>query len=288
MNNLLLSIPTLMLCAVGYFASWKQHSNAKYTSAVLLLMLCCFTLCMYTACDFYLHEWDERYHALVAKHMMQDPLVPTLYKNPILQYDYRNWGSNHFWVHKQPLPLWTMAASMWAFGVNEIALRMPSVLITTLAVYLCFVIGSYVATKRVGYVTAFLFSVNGLIIELTAGRVATDHIDVYFMFFVALAIVFSILFVQKTKVVFNILAGCSIGAAILCKWLPALIVLTIWGLLVLDSGKFTTRQIVLNMLLLVAATVVCFLPWQLYIHKYFPLEAAWEASFNVKHFTEGL
>ncbi len=249
-------------------------------------MVCGLALRIYTSTDFFLHTWDECYHALVAKNLIQHPLTPTLYDNPIMPYYYRNWPSNHIWLHKQPLPLWTMASSMWLFGVNEIALRLPSIILTTIGIGLSFIVGSYWFNKKNGYLTAFFFSINGLIIEMAAGRAATDHIDIFFLFFIELAIVFSILFVQKQKTIFNILVGVSIGAAILCKWLPALIVVPIWILIVWDSGKLKTKEIILQLFLLLITCVLVFLPWQIYIYKAFPVEADWESSCNFRHFTE--
>ena len=249
-------------------------------------MVCGLALRIYTSSDFFLHTWDERYHALVAKNFIHHPLTPTLYDNPILPYDYKNWTGNHIWVHKQPLALWTMAGSMWLFGVNEIALRLPSIVLTTIGIWLSFFIGSYFFNKKTGYLTAYFFSINGLIIELTGGRVATDHIDIFFLFFIELAIVFSILFAQRQKAVFNILAGVSIGAAILSKWLPALIVVPIWLLIVMDSGKFKTKEIFFHLIILLTTCILIFLPWQIYIFSAFPVEATWEAGFNFKHLTE--
>ena len=288
MSNLLFGILTILMCAIGYFFSWKYWTKDNYKIAILLLVICGLFLRIYTSADFFLHSWDERYHALVAKNLIRHPLIPTLYDNPVLTYDYRSWVANHIWVHKQPLPLWGMAASMWLFGINEIALRLPSILLSTIGIYLMYIIGSYFFNKKTGYLAAFFFSVNGLIIELTAGRVATDHIDIYFLFFVELAVVFSIYFAQKGKMIFNMLAGISIGAAILSKWLPALIVLPIWLLLVVDTGKFKPKEILTQFIILIVTSILVFLPWQIYIYHTFPLEARWEAGFNLKHITEAL
>ena len=288
MSNLLFGILTILMCAIGYFFSWKYWTKDNYKIAILLLVICGLFLRIYTSADFFLHSWDERYHALVAKNLIRHPLIPTLYDNPVLTYDYRSWVANHIWVHKQPLPLWGMAASMWLFGINEIALRLPSILLSTIGIYLMYIIGSYFFNKKTGYLAAFFFSVNGLIIELTAGRVATDHIDIYFLFFVELAVVFSIYFAQKGKMIFNMLAGISIGAAILSKWLPALIVLPIWLLLVVDTGKFKPKEILTQFIILIVTSILVFLPWQIYIYHAFPLEARWEAGFNLKHITEAL
>lgn len=287
-SPLLAGIAILMLCALGYFFSWKYLKQENYRLAILLLVICGFALRLYTSSDGYIHEWDERYHALVAKNLIKHPLKPTLYDDPLLTYDYRNWTANHIWVHKQPLPLWMMSASMWIFGVHEITLRLPSILLSTIGIWLSFLIGSYFFNRKAGYLTAFFFSINGLIIELTAGRVATDHIDVFFLFFIMLAIVFGILFVQKENTIFNVLAGLSIGAAILSKWLPALIVVPIWLLIVVDSGKFKPKTIFFQFIIMGLTCIATFVPWQIYIFSAYPVEAQWEAGFNLKHFTQVL
>jgi 4-amino-4-deoxy-L-arabinose transferase len=288
MGNFIFGILTIIICTTGYFFSWRQWSKEKYVFAILLLIVCGLVLRLYMSTDFFLHEWDERFHALVAKNLIQHPLTPTLYDNPVFPYDYKNWAANHIWVHKQPLPLWTMAASMRILGVNEIAVRFPSIILTTLGIWLIYKIGTYFFNQKVGYLTALLYSINGQIIELTGGRLATDHIDIFFLFFVELAVFFSILFIRKKKPVFNVLVGISIGAAILSKWLPALIVLPIWLLMVIHSGKFKPKTILVQFIILIISCTVIFLPWQLYIYHTFPVEANWEASFNLKHITEVL
>ena len=288
MENLIFGIPTVLLSAITFLFAWKYAFKEQYRLAVLLTIIGGLALRLFTSADFYLHEWDEEYHALVAKNMIDQPLKPMLYEDPMLDYNFKDWTANHIWVHKQPVPLWTMAASMWLFGVNEIALRLPSIIFTSIGIWLVFVVGSYFFDRRSAYIAALLFAINGLIIELAAGRVATDHIDVFFLFFVLLAVYFSVVFVQRQKTVFNVLAGISIGAAILSKWLPALIVLPIWYLVVSDSRNFSLKEMAWQFGLLVGTCVLIALPWQIYIHQAFPAEAQWESAMNLKHLTETL
>lgn len=288
MDNPAWGILTILLSVSAYLLSYYHYRRDKYLRAISLLMLGGCILRLFTACDFFLHPWDEAFHAVVAKHMMHHPFIPTLYENPVLPYDYKNWAGNHIWLHKQPLPLWTMALSMSVFGVNELALRLPSILLTTMGIALTYYIGQYFFDRRTGYLAAFFYSVNGLIIEMTAGRVATDHVDVFFLFFVELAIFFSIVFARRGNVLYNVAAGFCIGAAILCKWLPALIVLPIWLLVVFDSKRFAIKEIVVHFLLLIAILVATSLPWQIYIHMAFPLEAKWEGSYNTRHLFESI
>jgi hypothetical protein len=100
----------------------------RWTMAAVALGAAALLVRAYAAGDLALHPWDERYHAVVAKHLIETPLVPTLYAEPVLPYDYRDWTGNHVWLHKPPLSLWSQALSMWLFGVAEIPMRLPSVL----------------------------------------------------------------------------------------------------------------------------------------------------------------
>lgn len=285
-NNTLYSAVTLLICTFSYLLSWYYYSKLRFLRALIFLIVSGLILRIFTASDFFLHAWDERFHALVAKNLIKHPLIPTLYDIPILNYDYKNWAENHIWLHKQPFPLWAIAGSIWIFGVNEMAVRLPSILLSTTGIWLTFYIGNYFYNKKTGFLAAFLFSINGLIIELTAGRAATDHIDVFFLFWIEVAIAFSILFVQKQKTIYNIIAGISIGFAILTKWLPALIVIPIWILIIWDSKKFNLMELCMQFLILLFTCLIIFLPWQLYIFHSFPQEAHWEYYFNYKHLIE--
>jgi 4-amino-4-deoxy-L-arabinose transferase len=286
MENIIFGIITIALCTLTYFNAWRYYKKDKFDIALLFIVLSGFLLYCYTATDFFLHVWDERYHALVAKNLSQHPFYPTLYDNPILPYDYKMWVGNHIWLHKQPLPLWLMAGSIKLFGVNEIAVRLPSILLSSIGIVLTFKIGTYFFNKRVGLFAAFLFSVNGLIIELTAGRVATDHIDITFMFFILLAVFLTTQFIKRRSLFFSLLIGASIGAAVLSKWLTGFIVLPIWLFLVIDSNSFNIKTIIIHFTWIIFTIVAVTLPWQLYIFKEFPLEAAYESSFNLGHFTK--
>ena len=288
MNNLIFGIITLLLASIGYFYSWHFQKQGQYRSAIALMILSGLGLYFYVSADFFLHFWDERYHALVAKNLINHPLVPTLYDNPVLPYDYRNWSTNHVWMHKQPLPLWGIAGSMWLFGINEIALRLPSIILASTAIYLIFSVGSYLFDRKVGYLAAFLASINGLLITLVGGRTATDHVDVFFMFFILLAIYLSIQYIKKEQTIYSFLIGVSIGFAILSKWLPALIVLPIWVLLVWDSEKFNLKTILVQFVIILITLTAIFLPWQLYTFSVFPKESIWESSHNIKHLHESL
>jgi hypothetical protein len=140
---------SLGFCLFMFLLAFCLHRLGRTRLALALIVLGGLALRIQSGSDMFLHGWDERYHALVAKNLIKHPLVPTLYDDPALPYDYRSWDANHVWLHKQPVPLWAMALSMRTFGVNEIALRSPSILLSTLAIGLTYSIGSMLFTVRV-------------------------------------------------------------------------------------------------------------------------------------------
>lgn len=278
----------VLICLVGYWFAWKSFAQGKYKLSVAILVLLGFALRLFVGSDMFLHPWDERFHALVAKNMMNDPFVPMLYNNPILAFDPNDWTTNYIWLHKQPVPLWSMSLSMYLLGTNEIALRIPTILLSTFGIFMMHEVGKMFFNRRIGFIAAFLFSIHGLIIELGGGRVPTDHIDVFFLVFILMAVYFTLLFKKRNQVIFNVLVGVAIGLAILTKWLPALIVLPIWFMILYNSGKFKFGKIVLHGLVLCIVVLAVAFPWQYYIHTYFPVESAIEKAHNFKHLTQAL
>ncbi|HOY39810.1 MAG TPA: glycosyltransferase family 39 protein [Bacteroidales bacterium] len=276
----------LIVCLTGYAYAFRVQQKNRHLLALSMLVLLGMILRTYLSLDLFLHPWDERYHALVAKNMLQSPFSPMLYNDPIMPFDYRDWSANHIWLHKQPLPLWLMSVGVWLFGNTEFAIRVPSILFSGVGIAFMYLLARELYDKKVAFLSAFLFSIHGLILEITAGRVATDHVDLFFLVFVLAAVYFSVKSYKTGKLSYSIFCGFSIGLAILCKWLPALIVFGIWGILVFKKWPFWKMLGHLSVMLLI--TTVVALPWQIYIHLRYPAEALWENGFNVKHITEVL
>jgi len=291
-DNIIVTITAFLLSFTAFAVSAILHSKNKCKISLVVLIAGGLLLRLVVSSDLYLHPHDEKFHALVAKNITRHPLKPTLYDNPVHNVNYKDWSSNNVWLHKQPFPLWTIAASISILGNNEFAVRFPSVILSALGIWLIYLICMFFFTgknqKRIAWMAAFLYAINGLILELTGGRVATDHYDLFFMVLILTAIYFTIKFIQTGRLYYNVLTGLFIGLAVLTKWLPAYIVLPVWILLVYDSDKFKTKQIVTNFLILTTVSFAVFLPWQIYIHSAFPAEAAYTSSFNLRHLTEVL
>jgi len=234
----------------------------------------------------YLHYWDEQYHALVAKNMMNHPFVPMLYANPVLEYDSGAWVGNHVWLHKQPLFLWQMALSMKIFGPSVIAMRFPSILMNAIMIFFIFRIGKLMVNNRVGFYAAVFYAVNYYVLEIVSGFKTTDHNDLAFLFYVTASIWAWTEYVEKRKIKWIILIGVFVGAAILNKWLIGFLVFGGWGISILlnNQERFQLRPY-LDAFFAFFVSLLVFVPWQIYTFIRFPDEAKYEYDLNVLHFS---
>lgn len=288
MSNVIWGVPIVSICALAYAYTWRLVNRERYGLALSIIVVCGLVLRIYVGADHYLHDWDERYHALVSRNLLRHWLVPTLYEHPVLPYSYRNWTANHIWLHKQPLTLWLMALSVRAFGLHAFAVRIPAILFSTIAIKLVYDIARVWYEKRIAIIAAFLFSIHGQIIELASGRVGTDSVDVLFLFFILLAVWLSIRAIRSKKLLDHLLVGIAIGLATLTKWLPALIVLPIWAVLAFAAFKEQRGKMFGCFVCLLLAAIAVALPWQLYILHRFPIEARWEYAYNSGHLNSAL
>ena len=311
--NLVWGLAALAAAGLLFGYAWRAWRRGRPEAAAAAIVAAGLVLRMYAGCDLFLHTWDERYHALVAKHLVEHPLVPTLYDHPVLPYDYRDWRSNHVWLHKPPLALWLMAAGMRLLGPDEIAMRLPSLLLSALAILLTYVIGSHLGGRRVGLLAAGFQAVNGYLLQLPGGRVAVDHVDNALIFFVELAILGAVLQVRSWRgghaglevrggreggagrgagtaggadglpafLLATFAIGAVCGLAVLTKWLPGLLPIPVW--LALAWRRQPPRRLAAGLLAMTAACAAVALPWQLHIRAAFPLEARWESAYNLHH-----
>ena len=274
MNNIIAGTTIIIACIIIYIVAWRFYKQSKYSIVLLLILFAGLILRVYVSNDSYLHTWDERYHALVAKNLTKHPLKPTLYDNPVLSYKPNDWVANHVWLEKGPIPLWTMAISISIFGNTDIAVRIPSILISLLSIYLTFLIGTLLFNKKVGLLSAFFHSINGLIIEVAGGKVSSDHVETFFIFFIELAGLLSVIAIIKNKnILFTSLIGVTTGLAILCKWTPALIVFPLWIIGEFMIGYKTKPQILLHLLISIFTCIIITVPWLWYINVTFHNEA---------------
>jgi len=280
----ILSIITIIYLVSVYLYSYKKNIRI----ALFFLVIGGLVLRVFMATlDEYLHLWDEQIHALVAKNLSDNFLEPKLFKNHILSYNISDWSSNYIWLHKQPLFLWQIALSIKIFGATIFAVRFPSVIMSTILIWIIFKIGKQLVNERVGYLSALFFSVMGFFLDFISGYESTDHNDVAFLFYVTLSIWAFVMYKTTEVRKYIWLIGVFAGLAILNKWLVGLLVFSGWGISFLfikeKEKKWNDFK---NLLLSLSTCIVVFLPWQIYVHIMYPIESKIEYGLNTKHFFE--
>ncbi len=266
-------------------AVWRYRIGSP-RSAFLLILAAGLLLRCAAATDHFLHPWDERYHALVAKNMIDQPLRPTLYRDPVLPYDTTHWFSNHVWLHKPPLTMWLMAGGIRIIGIDEIGLRLPGVLLSTLAIIATWGIGRRLFNDRIALLAAGLHAANGQLLDLAGGRVPSDHVDSLAIVLISFAFLLALDRRRNLAWPWVVAIGGLTGAVLLTKSAIALLVPVVWAVAAWRSDR--PWQIVRKTLLLLAVAAAIWMPWQLHIRAEFPIEANWESEYAIRHLFEVL
>jgi 4-amino-4-deoxy-L-arabinose transferase-like glycosyltransferase len=244
---------------------------------------------------------DEVFHAIVARNFLKHPFTPTLVDHPFLPFNSNDWTSNHIWLHKPPMAMWQIALFYCILGVNTLALRLPSAILSTLASWLTYLIGVRLLDRTAALIAAALQAFNPVILMLIHGYVFSDHVDISILFWTELAIYFLVRELspspgtadrrslgegrgegRKKFWSLNIaLCGIAQGLAFLSKTYPALIVTL---LAVVFWPKLRTKKF-FTLLLFTALTAF---PWLAYTAIRFPHEFAHENLQILSHLSENV
>ncbi len=250
---------------IASVVSFEQFQKNKL-SLILLFISGLFLCSAMAMLDPFLNNWDEQFHALVAKNLLLHPFTPTLYENPILPYNYTSWIANHVWLHKQPLFLWQIAISLKVFGLNEFAVRLPSILMMSILPLFIYRIGKISLNERIGYYGALLFCTAFYVHEMLTGFPPSDHNDIAFLFYITASIWAWVEYERAQKKYWLILIGLFSGGAVLIKWLTGLLVFSGWGLAILfNKERRKSFQEYKSIASSFIVSLIVFIPWQVYI-----------------------
>lgn len=238
-----------------------------------LLLFVLGSLLLFTIYEGGLHDWDERFHAVVAKNMGKDLLAPYLYADPILHFDYTKWNQSHLWFSKPIGGLLPMAISIKLFGAADISLRLPSLLLYFMIGTICYRTALRLSSSKVAYLTAFLFLINGLILEQVVGKVSSDHVDVVFLAVSTMIIFISTRMLSNGQLSFkeSLALGGLLGLGFLVKWTMIGFALLPLLLLIFITYK-NKKKAWLTIFIIGVTSLLIALPWVLYMYAKHPKE----------------
>lgn len=275
----------LLFAGLFLLLAFIMHVKEKNILSVVFLGLTAICIFSFSALlDPFLNLWDERFHALVAKNMMNHPLMPTLYDDPVVDMAYDRWDRYYIWLHKQPLFLWQIMLSFKIFGLSEFSLRIPNIVMGTALVIATYRSGKLIVDRNVGFISSLLTISTVYIMELAAGRQELEHNDFSFLVYISLSIWAFIEYYYSKKKIWIYLIGLFSGMAILCKWVVGLLVYFGWFVLRLMQKKIKLSENK-DFLTALSITLIVALPWQILTFLWYPAEAMSAYKFNTSHFT---
>jgi len=280
-------ILTLLVGVCLVFGSIVLFLKEQIKFSILFLALGGFILRFFMIkLDPFIYTWDEQFHALVAKNMMTNPFKPMLYVSPVLPYDLNSWVSCKVWLHKGPVFLWLIVISFKIFGVNEIALRLPSIIMSTLMIPMIFRMGKLCINEKVGFFAAFLFASANYQLEMCTGIMASDHNDVAFMFFVCASFWAWFEYQNSGNKIWIILIGLFSGLAVDTKWVMGFLVFFCWLLTIILSKEKRNKIVAYKGLIIsiLIALITC-ASWYIYALVRFPIEMSGTLKEYSEHFT---
>ncbi|MBP7927697.1 glycosyltransferase family 39 protein [Patescibacteria group bacterium] len=203
----------------------------------------------------HLIPWDEAIYAKVAKNMVHSG-----------DYLGMTWQPNKLWFEKPPLGIWFESILMNIWGYGSFVVRLPSAVFGLLTVIMTFIFGKYMFGKKEGFIAAISLLTTFHFLQYS--RYAM--LDVILTFFISLSLALYYVAKQQKKDYLWLLAGASIGFAILTKgvvgFLPFVIIFVYELFLVLSKSQSFSGSLLKNYLRMFFASVLVFLPWHLYMY----------------------
>ncbi len=279
-------LATIFAAAYALVILWSYRFRERNLAVWSLIILSFLVKIYLSSVTDVLNIWDEQFHALVAKNMIDRPFTPTLYREELIDHDYWDWARNHVWLHKPPLFLWLIALSIKIFGTNALAVRLPSILFSTLSVLLISKLARKKFSKEASWWATVIFTLNPFLPLLVTGVLPTDHNDVIFGFFITLSYFLYVRYKDQKRFVDIVLLGLAVSACILNKWLLGLWIYLPFGIYLIKA-RFK-KTLVADFAYSVGIALLIPVFWYLYIHTSFPVESSFEFRYNARHFWEAL
>jgi len=263
----------------------KHKAQLIFIYGVIPLALLALFLYLIQKPDF-LFWWDERFHALVAKNLVNYPWIGQLYPLEVFEKAGESgaWYNSNIWLHKPPLFSYIEALFMKVFGVGLFQFRLASAL-SMLLLYFSF-LRIQILMDLEKWTASFIAAglcLNPFLLKLMMGWQGMDHNDLAFITCISLAIWMILAYRQKKSTGRLILISLFTAAAVLTKWLAGFLPFLFWFLADLKKGRIQGLATKLKTL---GLSLILIAPWYIYTFWVYPSEAKAAFVFNQEHFAQ--
>lgn len=193
--------------------------TAEWTSGTLLLLVAgAACLHLFRLNHTSVSPWDESIHAVVAQHVAQHPLRPTLFETAALvPSPAPSWMLTHVWLHIPPFGIWAAALSLRLLGNTPFALRLPGMVFDVGGMLVSYALGRRLFGSVAGLVGAAFVGYAPYFVLVGQGYVFGDLTDTPLLFLTPLGFYCLIRGYQTGRLRWLFGAGCATGLCYLCK-----------------------------------------------------------------------
>ncbi|HEV2459299.1 MAG TPA: glycosyltransferase family 39 protein, partial [Ktedonobacterales bacterium] len=186
--------------------------------ALLVMIVGAVWLHVYQLGHTYIGSWDEAFHAVVALHLAQHPLQPTLYDIAALTPPTAlNWNNTHFWLHIPPVGMWSAALSMRLLGYTPFALRLPGLLFAVSGMVVTYVLGRRLYGRAAGLAGAAFTGLAPYTLLLGQGYVFGDMTDTPLLLLTPVTVLGLLLAYRSGRLRWLVLGGAGLGLCYITK-----------------------------------------------------------------------
>lgn len=230
--------------------------SAHADALCIIAILTCSSVFLINLGKDFLWAADEQTYSSMAYHMVRngDFLTP--------------WGLGDYaiWTGKPPLVMWTMALSFQVFGVNNFAVRLPSVVFGAFSLIMVYFLGKKLYGVHVGALSALILGTFATFYEFATHAM----LDMPFVFFT----IASIYFIKLSEDAqhsnrYAVLSGLFFACALLTKLIEALLiplVIFIYFLITRRSLRFLFTK---RIMLFLGVAALLLVPWMIYMDRRF-------------------
>jgi len=238
----------------------------------------------------YLNEWDERFHALVAKNLLVDPSLPRLYKDSAVKYNYDPWYRTVIWLHKPPLFSYQAALVMKVFGDDLWGYRLNGLFTLALLIF------TFYKVLRLNKLEPWpaLLTASGTLfslafLKLSNGVLGMGQNDLSFILWISAGVYFAEkarLVGQKERLKNILFLALFSALAVLTKFLVGYLPFLILGLNAIIYRWHFKYWLAIALGALVPALAIG--SWYAYTYQLAPELTLSELAYNARHFSESL
>ncbi len=122
------------------------------------------------------------------------------------------WSQTH---HKTPGPYWLIASSYTLFGISEASVRLPSMILGVLSIFILYEIGKILLNQKIAWLAAAILSLEFLWLQYC--RLGTPDVPMIFLVLLAILALLKAELNSQYRYIYSLIVGVCFGIGFLAR-----------------------------------------------------------------------